>query len=153
MVLTANANGASVDDLKSRAVGNWSEFIKAFETWVSKQASAKKEPENGKVIPAAPETTAPDQASRPAIIKGHQTPAPKTPPPGKSPSAMPLSYTPQYKNLMTRKAEFPNEYAAAKKELSVMPNTVEDCEKILSRMMELVEAIIDKDSGIPDGTD
>ena len=58
---------------------------------------------------------------------------------------MPLSYTPQYKNLMTRKAEFPNEYAAAKKELGFMPSTVEDCEKILTRMMEMVEAQIDKD--------
>ena len=54
VVLTANANGASVDDLKSRAVGNWNlKFIKAFETWVSKQASAKKEPANEKEIPAA----------------------------------------------------------------------------------------------------
>ncbi len=65
----------------------------------------------------------------------------------------PLSYTPQYKNLMTRKAEFPNEYAAAKKELGFIPSTVEDCEKILTRMMEMVEAQIDKDSGIPDGSE
>ncbi len=70
VALTAKANNASVEDLKSRAVGNWSEFIKAFETWVSKQASAKKEPANEKEIPAAQETTAPD----PASIAGHQGP-------------------------------------------------------------------------------
>ena len=220
VVLTAKANGASVDDLKNRAVGNWSEFIKAFETWLSKQTSAKKESANEKESPAAPETTAPapapDPASRPANVAGHQGPpsdaavwndfrtryinlkgpgfstfvfqnldlfrhcpkdllmeaiekwvklypnqpwplagpqaaAPETPAPEKTASALPLSYTPQYKNLMTRKAEFPNEYAAAKKELGSMPNTVEDCEKILSRMMEMVEAQIDEDSGIPDG--
>ena len=222
VVLTAKANGAGVDDLKNRAVGNWSEFIKAFEAWMSKQAPVKKEPANEKEIPAAPETTAPvpapDPASRPANMAGHQIPpsdaavwndfrtryinlkgpgfstfvfqnlelfrhcpqtmqmeaiekwvklypnqpwplagpqaaAPETPASEKSASAMPLSYTPQYKNLMTRKAEFPNEYAAAKKELGSMPNTVEDCEKILSRMMEMVEAQIDKDSGIPNGVD
>ena len=217
VVLTAKANSAGVDDLKSRAVGNWSEFIKAFETWLSKQASAKKEPANEKEIPAAPETTAPaptppEPASRPAP-QGHpsdaavwhdfrtryinlkgpgfstfvyqnidlfrhcpktmqmeaiekwvklypnqpwplsdsQVTAPETPAPGKTESTLPLSYTPQYKNLMTRKAEFPNEYAAAKKELGSMPNTVEDCEKILSRMMEMVEAQMDVNSGIPDG--
>jgi hypothetical protein len=224
VVLTAKANGAGVDDLKSRAVGNWNEFIKAFEAWMSKQAPVKKEPANEKENPAAPETTAaapapaPDPASRPANVAGHQghpseaavwndfrtryinlkgpgfstfvfqnldlfrhcpkdlqmeavekwvklypnqpwplagpqASAPEPPAPEKSASAMPLSYTPQYKNLMTRKAEFPNEYAAAKKELGTMPNTVEDCEKILSRMMAMVEAQIDNDSGIPDGAD
>ncbi len=222
VVLTAKANGAGIEDLKSRAVGNWSEFIKAFETWVSKQASAKKESANEKKIPADPETTAPvpapDPANRPANVAGHQGPpsdaavwndfrtryinlkgpgfstfvfqnidlfrhcpqtmqmearekwvklypnqpwplggpqaaAPETPEPEKSPSAMPLSYTPQYKNLMARKAEFPGEYAAAKKELGSMLNTVEDCEKLLTRMMEMVESQIDGDSGIPDGAD
>jgi hypothetical protein len=222
VVLTAKANSASVDDLKNRAVGNWNEFIKAFETWVSKQASAKKEPENEKVISAAPETTAPtpapDPASRPVNVTDHQcprsdavvwndfrtryinlkgpgfstfvfqnldlfrhcpqdlrmeavekwvklypnqpwplagpqAPAPEIPASEKSAAAMPLSYTPQYKNLMTRKAEFPNEYAETKKELGVMPNTVEDCEKILTRMMEMVEAQIDGNTGIPDGAE
>ena len=66
---------------------------------------------------------------------------------------MPLSYTPQYKNLMARKAEFPNEYAAAKKELGNMPDTVEDCEKILIRMMEMIDARIDEDSRISDGVE
>ena len=76
VVLTAKANGASVDDLKNRAVGNWSEFIKAFETWLSKQTSAKIESANEKESPAAPETTAPvpDPASRPANVAGHQGP-------------------------------------------------------------------------------
>jgi hypothetical protein len=80
VVLTAKANGAGVDDLKSRAVGNWNEFIKAFEAWIAKQASAKKEPPNEKEIPAAPETTAPasapaqDPASRQANVAGHQGP-------------------------------------------------------------------------------
>jgi len=222
VVLTAKANGAGVDDLKSRAVGNWSEFIKAFEAWIAKQTSAKKEPASEKEIPAAPETTAPTPApaqhpaSRPANVAGHQgppsdaavwndfrtryinlkgpgfstfvfqnidlfrhcpqdlrmeavekwvklypnqpwplagsqAPAPEPPASEKSASAMPLSYTPQYKNLMTRKAEFPSEYAAANKELGSMPNTVEDCEKILSRMMEMVEAQMDVNNGIPDG--
>jgi len=215
VVLTAKANGASVDDLKCRAVGNWSDFIKAFEAWLSKQVSAKKEPANEKEIPAAPETSAPvpDPANRPASMAGHQCPpsdasvwndfrtryinlkgpgfstfvfqnmdlfrhcpqdlrmeavekwvklypnqpwplaGPQALAPEKSASAMPLSYTPQYKNLMTRKAEFPSEYAAAKKELGSMPNTVEDCEKILTRIMEMVEAQIDEDSGIPDGAE
>ena len=218
VVLTANANGASVDDLKSRAVGNWSEFIKAFEAWVSKQATAKKEPANEKEIPAALETTvpvpAPDPVSRPAPqappsdaavwndfrtryinlkgpgfstfvfqnlelfrhcpkpmqmeaiekwvklypnqpwpLAGSQAAAPETPAPERNASVMPLSYTPQYKNLMTRKAEFPNEYAAAKKELGSMPNSVEDCEKILTRMMAMVEAQIDGNTGIPDGAE
>jgi hypothetical protein len=212
VALTAKANGASVDDLKSRAVGNWSEFIKAFETWMSKQASAKKESDKEKETPAAPKTATPDPANvaghqappsdaavwnnfrtryinlkgpgfstfvfqnmdlfrhcpkdllmeaiekwvklypnQPWPLAGTQAPAPETPASEKTESAMPLSYTPQYKNLMTRKAEFPNEYAAAKKELGSMPNTVEDCDKILSRMMEMVEAQIDKDYGIPDG--
>ena len=80
VVLTAKANGASVDDLKSRAVNNWSEFIKAFEAWMSKQAPAKKEPANEKEIPTAPEMTAPAPAptpvpaSRPANVAGHQGP-------------------------------------------------------------------------------
>jgi len=220
VVLTAKANVASVDDLKSRAVGNWSEFIKAFETWLSKQASTKKEPANEKESPAAPETTAPvtapDPASSPANMAGHQIPpsdaavwndfrtryinlkgpgfstfvfqnldlfrhcpqtmlmeaiekwvklypnqpwplsgsqvtAPETPAPEKTESTLPLSYTPQYKNLMTRKAEFPNEYAAAKKHLGTLPNTVEGCERILSCMMAMVEAQIDGNTGIPDG--
>ena len=89
--------------------------------------------------------------NQPWPLAGPQAAAPETPAPEKTESALPLSYTPQYKNLMTRKAEFPNEYAAAKKELGSMPNTVEDCEKILTRMMEMVEAQIDKDSGIPEG--
>jgi hypothetical protein len=224
VALTAKANGASVDDLKSRAVGNWSEFIKAFEAWMSKQAPAKKEHANEKEIPPAPEKTAPDPVSasvpepvsRPAKVAGHQGPpsdaavwndfrtryinlkgpgfstfvyqnidlfrhcpktmqmeaiekwvklypaqpwplsgsqvtAPETPAPEKTESTLPLSYTPQYKNLMTRKAEFPNEYAAAKKHLGTLPNTVEDCERILSCMMEMVEAQIDGNTGIPDG--
>ena len=81
--------------------------------------------------------------NQPWPLAGPQAPAPETPASEKTASAMPLSYTPQYKNLMTRKAEFPIEYAAAKKELGSMPNTVEDCEKILTRMMEMVEAQID----------
>ena len=219
VVLTAKANGASVDDLKNRAVGNWNEFIKAFEAWMSKQAPAKKEPANEKESPAAPETTAPvpapDPASRPANVAGHQAPpsdaavwndfrtryinlkgpgfstfvfqnidlfrhcpqdlrmeavekwvklypnqpwpiaGPQAPalPPEKSASALPLSYTPQYKNLMTRKAEFPSEYATAKNELGFIPSTVEECEKILTRMMVQVEAQIDGNTGIPDGAD
>jgi len=71
VVLTANANGATVDDLKSRAVGNWIEFIKAFETWLSKQASAKKEPANEKEIPTATETKVPVPAPDPASMAGH----------------------------------------------------------------------------------
>ena len=210
VVLTAKANGAGVEDLKSRAAGNWSEFIKAFETWMAKQTLAKKEPANEKEIPAAPERTAPVPESTPAGTAGHPPPPsdasvwndfrsryinlkgpgfstfvfqniesfrqcpqelkmeatekwvklypnqpwpladpPETPATDKSADAMPLSYTPQYKNLMARKAEFPNEYAAAKKELGNVPNTVEECEKILTRMMEMIDARIDEDSLTP----
>ncbi|MDO9111472.1 MAG: hypothetical protein Q7U40_12500, partial [Desulfatirhabdiaceae bacterium] len=88
--------------------------------------------------------------NQPWPLAGPQAPAP---PPENSASALPLSYTPQYKNLMTRKAEFPNEYAAAKKHLGTLPTSVEDCERILSCMMEMVEAQIDGNTGIPDGAD
>ena len=89
--------------------------------------------------------------AQPWPLSGSQVTAPETPAPEKTESTLPLSYTPQYKNLMTRKAEFPNEYAAAKKHLGTLPNTVEDCERILSCMMEMVEAQIDGNTGIPDG--
>ena len=42
VVLTAKANGAGVDDLKSRAVGNWCEFIKAFESLAVEAGHGKK---------------------------------------------------------------------------------------------------------------
>ena len=89
--------------------------------------------------------------AQPWPLSGSQVTAPETRASVNTESSLPLSYTPQYKNLMTRKAEFPSEYAAAKKELGSMPNSVEDCEKILSRMMEMVEAQMDVNNGIPDG--
>jgi hypothetical protein len=140
VVLTAKANGASVDDLKSRAVGNWSEFIKAFETWLSKQASAKKEPTNEKEIPAAPETTAPapapapDPASRPANVAGHQVPP--------SDAAVWTDFRTRYINL---KGPGFSTFVFQNLELfRHCPQTMQ---------MEMVEAQIDKDSGIPDGVD
>jgi len=58
----------------------------------------------------------------------------------KSASTMPLSYTPQYKNLMTRKAEFPSEYAAAKKNSDPCEHSRRTAKKYLSRMMEMVDS-------------
>jgi hypothetical protein len=91
--------------------------------------------------------------AQPWPLSGSQVTAPEPSAPEKTESALPLSYTPQYKNLMTRKAEFPNEYVAAKKELGTLPNTVEDCERILSCMMAMAEAQIDGNTGIPDGAE
>jgi hypothetical protein len=43
VLLTASANGVSVEDLKNRAVGNWDDFIKAYELWRVKNQIPKKE--------------------------------------------------------------------------------------------------------------
>jgi hypothetical protein len=47
VLLTANANGVSVEDLKNRAVGNWDDFIKAYELWRVKNGIPKKEVKAG----------------------------------------------------------------------------------------------------------
>ena len=47
VLLTANANGVSVEDLKNRAVGNWDDFIKAYELWRVKNQIPKKEVKAG----------------------------------------------------------------------------------------------------------
>ena len=58
VLLTANANGVSVEDLKNRAVGNWDDFVKAYELWRVKNQIPKKEVRAG--LEPAPTSNPPD---------------------------------------------------------------------------------------------
>jgi hypothetical protein len=100
MTLTAKANNAGIDDLKARAVANWNEFIKAFETWLSKQDNGNKPVET----PPPPETETNGQEN-----------------------TLPVSYSTEYKTLMSLKKQFPKQFAEAKKELNIAPDTVTHC--------------------------
>lgn len=122
MTLTANANNASIDDLKARAVGNWSEFIKAFETWLSKQAG---------VVKPAEITPAPEDEAGTNMQEG----------------TLPVSYSKEYKTLMNLKKQFPKQFAEAKKELGIAPDTVINCinlSAIISRKVDQEAAAADE---------
>ena len=65
VLLTANANGVRVEDLKNRAVGNWDDFIKAYELWRVKNGIPKKEVRAGSEragLELAPTDVIPDGA-------------------------------------------------------------------------------------------
>jgi hypothetical protein len=114
LALTAKANNAGIEDLKARAVANWSEFIKAFETWLSKQTNGNKPAE----IAPAPESE--------TGTNGQE-------------NAKPISYSPEYKALMNLKKQFPKYYAEAKKELNIAPDSVSNCtslSNIISRKVD-----------------
>jgi hypothetical protein len=98
VTLTAQANNAGVEALKARAVANWSEFIKAFETWLSKQDNGNK------------------QVEPPPDVE-----------PGTGTTVAPVSYSKEYKELMIVKKQFPKYFAEAKKELGISPETIMNC--------------------------
>jgi len=227
----------SVEDLKNRAVGNWEDFVKAYELWRVKNQIPKKEVKAGleqagsertglpEYILAAPTNPpekqqaeekqgdqwadfrqkfinlrgsgystfvfqnldnfkqCPKEIQNEAIEKwvkyyaGQPWPlnAPKTPVENQQPqpaasTAKPMSdilvsYSPQYKDLMQLKSEFPDLYLRAKANLAIVPDTVDNCTKIQAAMSVMVRAgleraglepaptDIDEGAGIPDGAD
>ena len=71
-----------------------------------------------------------------------------------------VSYSPQYKDLMQLKSEFPDLYLQAKANLAIVPDTVDNCTKIQAAMSVMVRAglepaptDIDEGAGISDGAD
>jgi len=98
--LTADANKATIESLKSRAVANWNEFVKAFEIWLSKQTNGNKPAES----PPAPEAET-----------------------GTGTSVEQVSFSKEYKELMSVKKQFPKYFAEAKKELGISPDTIMNC--------------------------
>jgi hypothetical protein len=191
VVLTAKANSASVDDLKNRAVGNWSEFIKAFEAWVSKQSNRNKPAEkalspeqlittqennNGwnefraqfiKLQTAGFSTFVykhkdrfrdlPPEIQKEAVDKWQKL-YPDTQWPvdfeaetrinGQG-TSRPVSYTKEYKELMTLKEQFPKIYADAKEELNIAPDTVNNCINLTS----LISRKVDQEAANMDETE
>ena len=87
----------------------------------------------------------PQSATPPPISESVAPPVPQERSPENSASSsMPMSFSPEYKNMMARKNEFPAEYRAAMDEHGVVPTTRAECVTILNRMMEIVEAQIEK---------
>jgi hypothetical protein len=129
MTLTAKANNAGIEDLKARAVANWSEFIKAFETWLSKQTNGNKPTE----IAPAPESE--------TGTNGQE-------------NTLPVSYSKEYKTLMTLKKQFPKHFAEARKELNIAPDTVTNCTSLatlISRKVDQETADLEENGSHPTG--
>ena len=192
-----------IDEMKRRALTNWSGFTAAYESWKSKQQSpeAEGEPERAPEPareeaaktedpkaerPAGPPTdeqvwadfrsrfinlrssgyatfvhqnldlfkNSPKEIHNEAIKKwvslyagqpwplNEPKPTPKDPAVqahSSSPQVPQLSYSQQYKDLMTYKEEFPAEYSQSRQELKLAPDTVENCTRIHAHMEGLVE--------------